>query len=401
MLFYADGLRQALWDWLFRKFPKGNINVPDEELGADVLVRDTRKLTSAFLTTIGARVLRILDSEEPRISDVRPRSFAPGEETHGTTPSELCSNLGISLARILKIVKVPSAAAEPLRFIDPKSRTTTAEYGVSGTTKPDRDRIVEWILGNFLYSEIDRTKHGTFSSVAMVSLARRTSEIVAINITLSEIESEERPVNKNTGWDHIITVVRINDAWYVADNEVGVLMSIQTPAGGPFSPEIIEELESPYRVYFELRYTRSRGGGDEYPEAQYFLRDLSGNILASTRKMPMLAREPVPGVRPVVQPKIMREMYGIQDPGGRVVVPQPRTMVYWKRPSRSSGPTTDWTSIVARPEVSAPSPAGSGERVATVADFLRMSAGKRKTRKTKKKRRKTSRAGRARPSLPK
>ena len=401
ILFYADGLRQGLWDWLFRRFPRGNVNFPDEELSPDVLVRDTRKLTTAFLVTIGSRVLRILDTVEPRISDARPRSFAPGEETHGTTPSEVCSNLGISLARILKIVKTKTPPTEALRFIDPKSRSGTGEYGVSGATKKDRNRILDWILSNFLFTEIDRTKFGTFTTANIASLATRISEPVAMNINLSEIESEERPVDKKTGWDHIITVVRVNDVWYVADNEVGKLAPIRTSTGGQFPPEMIAQLESPREVYFELRYTQNPEARDEFPQAQYFLKDLAGNVLASTEKVRMLSRQPEPGIRPFLESKIMREMYGIEIPEGVVVVPQPRSIVYWKRPFRSSGLSADWTSIMARFGEPAPAAAGSGERVATVADLLKGS-GKRKTRKVKKaKRRKTSRAVRVRLSSPK
>ncbi len=404
ILFYADGLREALWDWLFRKFPGGKINLSDEELNPSVLVRDIRGMTSAFLVTIGARVLRILDTVEPRISDVRPRSFAPGEETHDTTPSEVCSNLGISLSRILKISKTPPAVAEPLRFIDPKSRSDTGEYGISGALKSDRHRIMEWVLRNFLYSEIDRSKFGTFSPAAgAVRMVGRSSEIVAMNLALAQIESEERPVQKaGVEWEHSISVVRINNAWYVADNEVGKLMPMQTAAGGQLTSEMLTQLESPHEVYFELRYTQNPEAGAEYPRAQYFLKDLAGNVLASTEKAPMLARQPDPSVRPVLESNIiMREMYGIEIPEGVVVVPEPRTMVYWKRQTRVADFSSRWESIVP----GAPAPAGPGGRVATVADLLKGMAGKGRTRKSKKaKRRKTkrtNRASRVRPSLPK
>jgi hypothetical protein len=405
ILFYADGLREALWDWLFRKFPGGKINLSDEELSPDVLVRDIRRMTSAFLVTIGARVLRILDTVEPRISDVRPRSFAPGEETHDTTPSEVCSNIGISLSRILKISKAPPTSAEPLRFIDPKSRSSAGDYGITGALKSDRQRIMEWVLRNFLYSEIDRSKFGTFSPAAgAVRMVGRSSEIVAMNIALAQIESEERPVEKEgADWEHSISVVRINDAWYVADNEVGRLIPMQTAAGGQFTPEMMTQLESPHEVYFELRYTQPPGAGAGYPQAQYFLKDLAGNVLASTERASMLAREPDPSVRPLLgENKIMREMYGIEVPAGVVVVLEPRTMIYWKRPTRITGPPTGWESIAAG------APAGPRGRVATVADLLKSMSGNGRTRKSKKaKRRKTKRAsrasrgGRVRPSLPK
>jgi len=345
-----------------------------------------------FLVTIGARVLRILDSVEPRISDIRPRSFSPDEETHGTTPSEVCSNLGVSLTRVLKYAKVPIPGG--VQIIDPSARTGFDFYR-EGATKDDRDRVLGWILSTILTKEVDRTQYGTFTVGSVATLSARQPEMVALNIRLVEVESEERPVIKPDGWNHVISVVRVNGVWYVADNEVGILMPIRTTTGGQFTPEILAQLESPHEVFFESRYIRTPGTGvrDEYPTAQYFLRDLMGEVVASTDRMPMLARDPSPGVRPLIGGKIMREMYGIEVPGDAIILPEVRTALYWKSTSRSSPPPDTSTSLMGMFGSTA---AGAGGPV----EF----GGKRKTKKKKSKKRKTNRVnrgGRVRLSSPK
>jgi hypothetical protein len=383
-LFYADGIRQAMWSWFFSKAPKGRIEVSDEELNPEFLRTDARKLTAAFLLTIGARVLRILDTEEARESSTRSKSFSASDESHGTTPSEVCSNLGISLARVLKYSKMKVGPPGGVEIIDPRARTTVGDYE-EGSHKEDRRRIVEWIIGTFLPSEVDKSLYGTFAAGKTLSLAQQREELVAINPHLVHVESEERPIPTATKVGHAISVVRVNKNWYIADNEVGDLLALRTPGGGGLTPDILAQIETPHEVYFEVRYTNNpaTGGMDEYPSAQYFLRDLMGDVIASTSTMPTLSRIPAPFVRPFMANAILREIYGIESPEGSIILPGNRALLYWKPTNRSSPPPTKETSIM-----SMFGPAGA-------------SGGKRKTRKSKKKRRKTSRVGQVRPSLPK
>lgn len=389
ILFYADGIRQALWSWFFSKAPKGRVNIPDEELNPEVLRTDVRKLTTAFLMTIGARVLRILDTEEARESSTRSKSFSASDESHGTTPSEVCSNLGISLSRVLKYVKMKIAPPGGVDVIDPRARSTLVNYE-EGSSKPERERMIEWIVGTFLPSEVDGSLYGAFSVGKTLSLAARRDEPVAINLHLLHIEGEENPVATGV-LGHAISVVRVNNNWYVADNEIGDLLALRPP----LTPEILDQIESPQDVYFEARYTTNpgTGGEDEYPSAQYFLRDLAGGILSSTSNMPMLSRVPSPLVRPFVGTSIMREIYGMESRRGAVIFPGNRSILYWKPTNRSSPPPERGTSIM---DMFGSRPAGAGSPF----EF----GGKRKTKKKKSKKRKTNRAnrvGRARPSLPK
>jgi hypothetical protein len=381
MLFYADGIRQAMWSWFFSKAPRGRIEIPDEDLNPEILRTDARKLTTVFLLTTGARVLRILDTDEARVSDTRSTSFSPSEESHGTTPSEVCSNLGISLAKVLQYSRPRIAPPGGVPIIDPSARSALRDYH-EGATKTARDRVTDWILREFLPSEIDRLRYGTFSSGRAASLVPQNEEMVAINIRLLAVESEDSPVPARDEYHHAISAVRVNGSWNIADNDVGNLIPMRTSTGTSFSDEILSNLESPYEVYFECRYTY-RQARDEFPEAQYFLRDLAGTVLASTPKIPMMMREPEPGVRPVERSLILREMYGVEVPGDAIILPEPRTNVYWKLPK--SGRVV-------------PPPDKSTGLLSTVG----ATGGKRKTKKkVKSKRRKTTRAGRARPSLPK
>ena len=388
-LYYADGMRQALWSWFFKNAPGGKLNIPDEELNPELLRTDAQKLTTAFLLTIGARVLRILERLESRES-VRPKSFSPSEETHGTTPSEVCSNLGISLARILKL-RTPIAGA-PMRaeIIDPGARTSGVDYS-EGSRKKDQAILMNWISKTFLPPVTDPSVYGTFSVGKTGSLGVQKDQPIAIRSEVVEIESEENPHTPRTRSPgaHVFSVVRVNSNWYVADNEVGSLVPILTPEGGQLTPEIFWELETPHDVYFESRYTRVTVGvgSGQYIEAQYFLRNKEGEILALTAKRRGLQRDSgLLAVGPA-RTTIMRESYGVETPDGfRPIFVEPRTILYWRPPGRTTPPPTGDTSIMSM--FRGPEAAGA-------------SGGKRKTRRPKSKRRKTSRAARVRPSLPK
>ena len=382
VLFYADGIRQAMWSWFFSKAPKGVVNIPDEELNPELLRTDARKLAAAFLITIGARVLRILDTEEAMESTVRGKSFSVSDESHGTTPSEVCSNLGMSLARVLRYARPRVGPLGGVEIIDPRARSNLDVYDEAG--KEHMERMLRWILTEFLPTEI--AGYGSFSVGKTLSLFS-SDEPIAMNLFLIEIESEENPVIPEPHTIHSASVVRINGAWYVAENEVGHLFALLTPAGTDLTPEILSQIEDTQDVYFEVRYT-STSDEDPNPSAQYFLRDLGDNVIASTVSMPMLSRVPS-AARSYVRTSIMREIHGIRAPEGRVILPGSRTILYWKATGRKTPPPTKGTSIM------------------SMFGAAGASGGKRKTKKKKVKRRKTSRAsrasrgGRVRPSLPK
>jgi hypothetical protein len=379
ILFYADGIRQAMWSWVFSKAPRGVVNIPDEELNPELLRTDARKLASAFLMTIGARVLRILDTEEAMESTVRGKSFSVSDESHGTTPSEVCSNLGISLARVLRYARSRVGPPGGVEIINPRARSTLDVYDEAG--KEDMERMLQWILTTFLPSEI--SGYGNFSVGKTLSLVS-SDEPIAMNLFLVQIESQENPVVPEPHVVHSASVVRINGGWYVAENEVGHLFALLTPAGTDLTPEIVSQIEDTQDVYFEVRYT-STSDEDPTPSAQYFLRDLDDNVIASTVVMPMLSRVPSLA-RSYVRSSIMREIYGIRPREDRIIVPGNRTILYWKPSGRKTPPPTKGTSIM------------------DMFGAAGASGGKRKTKKKKSKKRKTSRAiraARARPSLPK
>ena len=353
-LFYADGLRQALWAWLFTDFPGGNIFISDEDLNPELLRTDARQLTRVFLVTIGARVLRILDTEEAKSSLVRARSFTAGEESHGTTPSEVCSNLGISLIQVLYRARIPRRLPGEVAIIDPRARTTAADY--SGfTSKFHQEVLFDWILREFLSGEVDARRFGTFSVGKALALGVVSTEVpIAMSLRLMPIESEENPV-RLPGSGHAVSVVRVNTKWYVADNQIGKLIPLKNPNGNNITADIIAQLESEEDLYFECRVT-------DPAESQYFIRDQRGGIIASTDVYPDLLE--VPGLHRGGTPGILREVNGIRFPPGTADATQTRTILYWKPPA-SAGPA----------------------------------GGKRKTRKRKSKRRKTSRASRVAPRL--
>lgn len=380
VLFYADGIRQALWSWFFSKAPKGVVNIPDEELNPELLRTDARKLTAAFLMTIGTRVLRILDTEEARESFTRSKSFRVSDESHGTTPSEICSNLGVSLSRVLYYSRSRVAPPGGVEIIDPGARSNFDMYRDS-VGKQHTQRIIQWIVGDFLPSENPRHEKFTLGKTLSL-LGSQGEEAIAINPILVHIESEENPIAAREPAAHAISVVRVNDKWYVADNSVGELYMFRTPEGTGLTPEILDQIENSQDMYFEARYT-TVSDEDPRPTAQYFLRDLGDNVVASTSAVPMLSRNPVPGVRPFTRSSIMREIYGIRPEGGKVLIPGSRTILYWKPSGRKTPPPTKGTSIM------------------DMFGAAGASGGKRKTRRPKSKRRKTSRAARVRPSLPK
>ncbi len=371
-LFYSDGLRQALWAWFFKQFPRGSIDVSDEELNPEFLRTDARYLTWMFLATIGTRVLRILDTEEPKISIVRVRSFSPAEDTHGTTPSEVCSNLGISLMRVLDHARIHSGrAGRPPAIIGPSSRTTQFDYSPFNE-KPHQDALFEWILSEFLPGKVDQSRFGTFSTGKLASVmgagpSRETP--IAMSVFVKQIISAENPTVSPVGASHVFSVVRLNTKWYVADNEVGKLLVLKNNNDVADISDIIARLEDEEDLYFECQYTLRH--------AQYFIQNRRGDIFASTVKQPRVLRL---GADVFEGVEIYREAKGIRFPPGAPESYLSRTILYWNPPA-SAGPAPD-----------------ARYRAAGAA------GGKRKTRKRKSKRRKTSRTsrgGRVRPSLPK
>ncbi len=383
-LYYADGIRPAMWSWFFRNAPGGKVNIPDEELDPRLLQADKQKLTTAFLMTIGTRVLRILESDESR-SFRRPTSGRVSPGMHGTTPSEVCSNLGTSLARVLTN---PIPAPGEALVVDPGLRSSPVDY-MMGSGGRQQTKLLDWVANTFLRAQIDPS-YGTFSVGRSGKLSGAASEPIAMWISVRPIESEESPYIpegiERVG--HAIAVVRIQDHWYIADNNVGQLVELvmNDYEGGPPTPEILDSLGSydPGTVYFDVKYTRDESGDAPYSEAQYFLRNREGEALAFTAKKRML----LPSA-----PYLMREVYGIQERGeARPVFVEPRTILYWKRTGRATPPPTAEESIISRFRSLAPAGAGPGP-----IEF----GGKRKTRRKKSKRRKTKHAAARRLSSPK
>lgn len=386
-LFYTDVIRKVLWKWVFKQAPGGNIEIPDEDLHLEVLRTNAHKLTRVFMLTVAARVLRILESAESR-GFVREKSFSPSDETHGTTPSEVCSNLGNTLIRVLHMIKGSSTG--PVALISPESRSSFSEYS-SSTASNDRKRLFWWIFTSFLLREVSFQREIGGIFLMQKAPVVTSEEPIAFNAFVFRIEDEENPELVSTD-GHILSILRVNGEWYVADNEVGSLLKLGGVDGGPIPPETIPLLDDPSQSYIQLNSIAPGPENTRRSKVQYTVRRVADrSVIAQTPMVYTL--EKTPGFREPLPTQIMRE-----DPDETRIVPgmgsmYERLVLYW-RPTKSSGrvtpPPDASTSIMGMLGTAA---AGSGERVATVAELLGRKGGKRKTRKTKSKRRKTKRGG--------
>lgn len=411
ILFYADGVRQILWDWVYKNAPGGDIQIPDEALEIERLRTSIPRMTKVFLLTVAARVLRILESyADPSL---RSASFSPSEETEETTPSEVCSNLGITLIRMLRVSSpglwdTPPGPATPITLISPGSRTTGVDYGTS--TSPENFRALLRMLARVFLRTPEVVRN-----IGAIDIQRQepADELVAINMSLIQIaseEAEEGDINRTIG--HAISLIRLQNKWYIADNNVGRLVEM------PMPPEVIPLLEDPAQVYFQMNYMSETP--TELGTAEFFIRKRSDRtILAKTPVVSRLKGGVAPGVRPVgILPRrshlalIMRESHRYPR----------RIPLFWKRgesvpvavaPERNPPPVT----LEARPGApvgdsdggAGPAAAGAGPpaRLPPGGTYTKgglfFSGGVRRTRRVRrtKRKRRTTRASKARLSSPK
>ncbi len=368
---------------MFRQAPGGNIEIPDEELHLEVLRTNVRKLTRVFLLTTAARVLRILESAESR-GFVREKSFSPSDETHGTTPSEVCSNLGNTLIRVIQMSN--GARTGEVALIRPEARTGFHDYATS-TRASDRKRLLWHIFVSFLLGEIPSREIGGIFILERPSAAI-TQEPVAFNVFLVDVESEEAE-EPSSSEGHAISIVRVNGIWHVADSELGRLLKLEGPDGGPIPPETILLLEDSSQTYVQRNSTEPGPENLRRSKLKFMIRKVADrSILAQTPEVRTL--EKIPGGRTALATQIMRE-----DPYETRATPgtelqRERITIYWKE-SKAAGrvtpPPDASTSIMS---MFAPPAAGAPGPVARVSDMFRV-GGKRKTRKVKSKRRKTKR----------
>jgi hypothetical protein len=289
IFYYADGTRQRLWKWFFSQAPEGKVNIPDEELDPERLRDDPEALTRVFLLTTGARVLRILESDESVESVDRHTSFGPSEETHGTTPSEVCSNLGITLAKVLRAREEPPPKPLKMHLVEPGARSSFSDY-TRALIQPNLLRLVGYI--NWEFPPLVGSPSDEEAGPPM--------QIVAAYASVFRIVNSDNPVLAEATSSHAIAIVHVNGKWYVADNEVGMLVPFKTA----FAPETLEDGG---RLYFEIQYSPGL-------MAQYFLRKMEDNEAVSvTAPVPMLSRLPDGRVRPDIGKTtlIMREQPGI------------------------------------------------------------------------------------------
>lgn len=356
VFYYADGTRQRLWKWFFGEAPGGKVDLSDAELDPERFRGDAEALTRAFLLTIGARVLRILESPETMASLDRSASFSPSEETHGTTPSEVCSNFGITLAKVLRARDEPPPKPVKMNLMAPGTRSSFSDY-VPALIRPNLVRLVGYILGEFpplLPAPSDEE-------------ASSPMQLVAAHASVFTIVSEYNPVLAEATSSHAIAIVQVNGKWYIADNEVGMLV----PFRQAFSPKTLELLEDDISLYFEVRYSP---GPSAQHFAQYFLRKTEdGSVLSATLPVAMLSRLPDGRVRPDLGRGIltMREQPGVSAFPAAASGPRTRIAVYDEYSPAPAGPEA----------------AGAGEPEA-------LGGKRKKTRRRRRKGRRATRGGR-------
>ena len=316
-LFYADGVRQILWDWVYKNAPGGDIRIPDEDLVLENLRLDAQKMTRVFLLTVAARVLRILESREST-APVRMASFSPSEETHGTTPSEVCSNLGNTLIRMIRL-SLGRGEGAPITLtappIAPEARTSLQTY--AGSSKwPDRWALLYWLFGEFLLTGDILKKNGTI----VMQRVNPDVELVAINMMVLGVASEEAvDISDPNGFAHVISLIRLQNKWYIADNEAGILVEM------PMPPEVIPLLEDPAQTYFQVKYMIPPGLSAGF--AEYSIRKVADRtVLTKTPMVYMLERDVAPGVRPSYPTTVLREHPRFQTAGG-----VGRICLFWKK----------------------------------------------------------------------
>jgi hypothetical protein len=361
IFYYADGTRQSLWKWFFGEAPGGKVELSDAELDPERLRGDAEALARAFLLTVGARVLRILESPETVASLDRSASFSPSEETHGTTPSEVCSNFGTTLAKVLRARGDPPPKPLKMHLVKPGARSSLADYTPS-LIRSNITRLIGYIIGEFpplageVPAEGEEEAAGTGAPI----------QVVAMFVEVFAIASEYNPVLAEASTSHAIAVVQVNGKWYVADNEIGLLV----PFTSAFPSDVVENIDDGRSVYFEVRYSPG-------PKAQYFLRKTAdGSDISSTNSVIMLSR----GVDGRVRPDLGR--------GILIMREQPGITGF----SAASG---DRTRIPLYDEYSPPAPPPAGPAAAGSGAFP-FGGKRRKTQRRKKTRRsrRSSRGGR-------
>ncbi len=345
---------------------------------------NVRKLTRVFLLTTAARVLRILESSESR-GFVREKSFSPSEETHRTTPSEVCSNLGNTLIRVVQMSN--GARTGAVALIPPEARTGFYDY-VTSARASDRKRLLWHIFVTFLLAEMPVRETGGVFILERPSAAI-PQEPVGFNVFLVSVDSEDAEESSSAN-GHAVSIVRVNGTWYVADSEFGRLLKLEGPDGGPMPSETILLLEDSTQTYVQRNSTEPGPDNPRRSKIKFMIRRVSDrSVLAQTPEVRTL--EKIPDGRPALATQILREdPYETRAEAG-TELQRERITIYWKE-SKAAGrvtpPPDASTSIMG---MFAPSAAGAGEPVARIGDVFKM-GGKRKTRKSKKKRRKTSRS---------
>lgn len=325
-LFYADGTRQALWGTMFKVIsPATGITIGDRSLSTEFLKRDVNNLMTTFLMVSSVRILRMLDSSDPG-DKIRERSFSPGEDTHGTTPSELCSNLGTLLIQ----VRAGLGGDPESRLVDPRSRTSAHDY--IGSVAPNKKPILKMVLVDFLPKVFPATKIGTFST-ERIEGAQPVAFLVSI-------------ATPDVSAVHAIAIVRVNGSWFIADDTVGQLLQLNGPDDNPIPPETIANaLEDTENFFVSLKLKAPDNSVETvrgYTASIVKLSDYS--VVAKTREAKTLAFTTIPGIRePSMSDSILVE--AILAPGHPEHPKNSRAMVYWAPPGGA-----------------APAPAGAGGR---------------------------------------
>ncbi len=232
-LLYPSGVSDYMWRYIFercvrREVPdKLVIFVPDDYLSLASLralapeERVNRQI-DAFLATSGARVLRILANIDGSSRAIRRElSFASAAEMHGSSPSILCATLASALGR--------------------EEREAPRVYAaIEGVTPPNPDSLAldnaeAAVALKKILTRVQPPGLGIQLNEAPVVLRRR---IAAVFVTLSGMRSEEWRTAARTQDFHAIALVRIAGLWYVADDNMGRLLKLNS--GSPLDSKQIQ-----------------------------------------------------------------------------------------------------------------------------------------------------------------
>lgn len=366
ILFYADGVRQRVWEAVFKHAPGGEIRIPDEELEVGRLRKDRLLMMKVFLLTSAARILRILEETDPHSRD-RSKSFSPSDEMHDTTPSEVCSNLSTLLISIVDGRKGATS-------VTPGMRSTGKDYHY--TFAGMLGGMIWTILYDFIGGRSEGDYYFANTSEFTPVPDKKEDEFVAFDITLKYVKDENsfRALPHRANLGHAISVIRVNNRWYISDNEVGRLVELKTPGLKPITPRVSHLFRDSSTTYVEAEYERmSREEAAEFAGeeadgykgripiiAQYKIRKVSDkSTIAMTSGVDILKGSSI--ISDVSNTTFLKEPLGDDTIH--------RTSFFWRR--RLSSPAPRPSAVATGPAAAGAGPPEGGKRYSRRSKHLR------------------------------